>query len=335
MASPSWLWSDDLLSGFRMAFADRPKFAVKAGTLAVLSLFLRSKLVLFLVLICFTFLATVVGPASALLVVPTQLWVKAAGTHFYIGGTEKDLWPAILGRNHTGPDTCSVSPLPVEVATCLNASCRALLALVTVFSPIRPKFRTYIPGEVSWKVPPAMLITGNGPTPNTNYSWGDPDTWAVAPHLSVASHADLLNHYVDIAFEQATGWKTRLRDFGSNYLSVTTGGKMPFVRTVCGEKTRVSSSIWTINTPLVNETRLWRERTFHGTGPTVQWDFAALNLTDWDALIYGNTTLQSRARWMPLPNSLGSGSALMLHLDQTPITTYAYACVIVAVWNMQ
>ena len=83
MASPSWLWSNNLISGIRTSLDDRPKLTFKtSGAYSGIILIVRSKLFLFTLLVSSTFLATAVGPASALLIIPTQLWVQGADTHF-------------------------------------------------------------------------------------------------------------------------------------------------------------------------------------------------------------------------------------------------------------
>lgn len=43
-------------------------------------------------------------------------------------------------------------------------------------------------------------------------------------------------------------------------------------------------------------------------------------------------TLQSRARWFPLPAKFGAGSAVSVQLVQSPSVTYAYTCLIDARW---
>lgn len=45
---------------------------------------------------------------------------------------------------------------------------------------VRPGFKVYIPDGGAYQYPPASLMYGNVPTPETNLTRGDPDTCADA-----------------------------------------------------------------------------------------------------------------------------------------------------------
>lgn len=329
-----WLRSIDFVSGTKSSVTNRSKASSKRQHVqSVLPMIVRSKLFFLVFLVGSTLLASTVGPASALLFLPTQLWIKASSTHFYLNGLENDLWPSTLTQNHTGPTQCGFSPLRMDFNSCLHASWRVLLGGVTALTPIRPGFNFYVPGGSAWIFPPANLITGNIGIPELNYTAGDPDTWAVAPHLGVTSHMAYLTEQTVHSFSLAKGWRRRLRDFVESRLAFTTGGKFPITRTLCGDRTTISGPLTKISVPVVNENRSWRARLPHGTGPTIDLDIKDLNLTDWDALHSSeNTTLQYRAKWFPLPSNIGSGSAMMIQLLQDHATIYASACVIDARW---
>ena len=282
--------------------------------------------------ICCTLLALTVGPASALLFVPTQLWIKSSSTRFYMSGVEDDLWPAVLSRNHTGPEACAVSPLRRDYSSCLYASWTVLLGGVTVLRLKRPGFSFYIPGGDAYFFPPASLITGNVPDPN-DYTKGEPDTWAVGPDLGVASHMDYLNELTVEAFGKSTRWRARLKDVGGSRLVLTEGGRFPITRTVCSDRTAVTGPQSMLDIPVVEEHRLWRERVHEGKGLMAHMDLASMNLTDWNALqLNATTTLQSRAKWLSLPPNLGFGSAILVRLVQNQTATYAHTCVVDSRW---
>jgi hypothetical protein len=243
------------------------------------------------------------------------------------------LWPGTLNQAHTGPEKCSLGPLGMKFSSYLYSSWRVLLGAVTVLGPVRPGYELYIPGGGAYEFPPASLIVGSIPTPETNFSAGDPYTWAVAPDLGVASHMDYLNQQTVVVFSHSKDWERQLRDAGGNSLVITTGGKLPIARTVCSERTTISGPLSKLNIPFLGELQFWRKRAAYGTGAVSELDFAGLSMTDWDALkVNTSETLQSRAKWLPLLPTLGSGTAMMVHLVQSPAVTYAYACVIDARW---
>lgn len=334
VGSPSWFWSIDFISGVKTLILIRPKFSFTSSSVhSLLSNFVRSKAFLFAVLISCTLLATTVGPASALLFIPIQLWIRSSRTDFYIRGTKDELWPETLNRNHTGPDFCSISPLPTDIASCLNGAWRALVSAVGFISPTRPLFSFYIAGGSPYTIPPATIITGSAPLPKANYTDGFPDTYAISPHLAVTSHMDYLYYQSEAAFRVAKGRNRRLRDFAPSYFQVTNGGKLPLVRTVCGNLTELTEPPIEVELPLLSEDKYWHARTWNGTGSIQRLNAASLNLANWDALrSRAMTEQQSRARFVPLPDVLGSGSAAMVYLAQNRTTTYAYACVVDARW---
>ena len=69
------------------------------------------------------FISLLVGPATALLVIPTirDSW-PAGSTEFWINGTTADLWPALLNQSHTGGDECLIPSFAALNAGQLNYS---------------------------------------------------------------------------------------------------------------------------------------------------------------------------------------------------------------------
>jgi hypothetical protein len=187
-----------------------------------MALEIRSKAFLYATLISCTVLATQVGPASAMIFTPAQLWIKATSTHFYIAGMEDVLWLATLTSNDNGSNLCRQSPLHVEYSSCLYGSWRVLPRAITILRSVRHGFRFYIPEGGAYKFPPSALIYGNMANPERNFTSEDPDTWAATSYLGVASHMDYLNQHTMQAFwtrermgkDQASGHR---RESGCSY----------------------------------------------------------------------------------------------------------------------
>ncbi|KAH7072443.1 hypothetical protein FB567DRAFT_554114 [Paraphoma chrysanthemicola] len=334
LAYPTWLRSVFTTGRGSSSRSNSPRAPSRGRYVLSLALnIIRSQSILLICLVGLTGLANTVGPASALLFQPIQLWRKVSSTNFYLNGLEDDLWPSNLTQNHTGPTQCASSPLHMEFNPCLHASWRVLLGGLTTLNPIRPAFDFSIPGASAFFYPPGAVIKGNIAMPEYNYTNGDPDTWAVGPDLGVTSHLAYLGEETVTAFNVATGWRRRLRDFVESRLVLTTPGKFPVVRTLCAVRIEMTNSVTKLRVPVVNENQFWRARVVHGTGPSVDIDLKDLNLSDWDAFhISEGTTLQYRAKWLPLPAEIGNGSAVMVMLMQHSPRTYASVCVIDARW---
>lgn len=88
MVGLNFLWSPEMLSIFKASYTK------------------RKRIWLFSVITICCSLTAVVGPASALLLVPDQAWKSYGWTEFYLGGTDADLWPAKLTARHAGPKKC-------------------------------------------------------------------------------------------------------------------------------------------------------------------------------------------------------------------------------------
>jgi hypothetical protein len=331
MATPTWLFSLVTRNLCRTRSSGKGR-DLSSSNSSLVPLILRSKIFLYTLLVGCTLLVTQVGPASALLFTPAQLWIKASGTHFYMGGREDMLWPATLTSNHTGSERCRQSPLRMDFNSCLYGSWRVLLGAVTILRPVSPGFKFYIPGGDAYEFPPSALIYGNIPTPDRNFTMGDPDTWAAAPDLGVASHMDYLTQHTVHAFGHAQGWKKRLRDVGESRVVLTTGGRFPFVRTVCSARTTISAPPSKLDIPLLKESTFWRERVANSSGPKFILDLTDLNLTEWDTFRANATTLQTRARWIPMPSNIGAGSAIMIYLLQNSTAMEVMTCAVDARW---
>lgn len=331
MASPSWFRSAGFLREIKRSVTDHSGSTLDyQRSRSCFTHCPRSRMFLFLLLAICSTLAATIGPASILLFYPVRVWMKATSTHFYIGGLDNNLWPMKLNGNHTGHKACALSPLRMEFSSCLYASLTVLMGAATLPRPVHPGFIFCMPGGAAYQFPPANLIVGNIPTPDRNYTFGDPDTWAVARHLAVKSHMPLLNDHTNKAFAKSTQWRRRPRASGGTRIVPGEAGKFPVVRTVCSDRKAVTGPQSKLDVPILNNHGFWRTRNVtESTGPLAQIDFAVLSLTDWDALeSKSSTTSQSRARWFPLPPNFGVGSAVSVQLVQNSTATNAYTCIV-------
>jgi hypothetical protein len=98
--------------------------------------------------------------------------------------------------------------------------------------------------------------------------------------MSVASLMDYINHVAEAPFTYAKGRNKRLSNAKVNGLRVTTGGKFPVVRTVCGNRTALTGPVSVINIPLVPEDNFWRPRVLDGLGPIRTLPVSSLDIED-------------------------------------------------------
>jgi hypothetical protein len=66
------------------------------------------------------FLASLVGPSSAVLGVPRPAWFWTGGTKFYLKGSQDQLWPMNLTSDHIGGPECQYGAPPGNL-WCINA----------------------------------------------------------------------------------------------------------------------------------------------------------------------------------------------------------------------
>ena len=91
-STASFLWSRGFIAALR-----QPRYPIRK--IAFLSF----------LIICILLGATA-GPASALLFLPTQGWLSAGSTEFYLKGTESVLWPQHLTTNLIAPECLGARP---------------------------------------------------------------------------------------------------------------------------------------------------------------------------------------------------------------------------------
>lgn len=297
------LWSPDLLSTFSATYR------------------LRIKVVLCFTIIVCCILISVVGPSSALLFLPSPLWISDGGTDFYIAGTNDQLWPQRLTINHTGPSSCRQFPLP-NLEFCPFASSKSMLHNIQ-----------RLPETPGWTVyrknggPPRLII---GSSPDTE-GVADPqvsDMWAWTVHGATTTHLqDLFSKY-NIAQRHATGRNRRLRDFIDGGYMIQ-DGLIPVVRTACGPLKEIGVNTTTLPFPVLEPTRRWHEVP-HGKLPTLGplkdvevYGMRILNIAD-DGL--------ARAKWLSLPSDFEGVTAGLVHICQNKTSMFGRACAVDGRW---
>ncbi|KAH8731760.1 hypothetical protein GQ44DRAFT_821920 [Phaeosphaeriaceae sp. PMI808] len=338
IGSPSWLWTIEFAGGFQVS-KNLKKVWLALTHPTVLSLglrsttrsfstFARSKIFLLIALVSLTILATFIGPSSALLFIPNDMWVPGPRTDFYIKGTVDTLWPVTLGANHTGPAICTAETARGDNENCLNGGWRKLSGVIQNINLLAPGWSLFMAGTTS------RMIEGLRPVPDRDYIFGDFDTWGITPSFAVAAHVNYIYGRGEAAFSFAKGRNRRLRDFGVNGggASATTAGRIPVVRTVCGATKKVEESLKELSFPVISEDRHWRSKPTD-TGPTQSINISQLELRGWDGLKLGNKSVrQVRAHWLPMPAGL-NGSSAMIYLLQNGTSTYQSVCVTDARWS--
>ncbi|KAF2279691.1 uncharacterized protein EI97DRAFT_455902 [Westerdykella ornata] len=312
-SSLNFLWSPEFWGLFTSSVPRRVKIFVGSA----------------LILCCL--LASTIGPASTLLFLPIQLWLPAASTEFYLGGTEDQLYPLRLTAEHGGPDICRQSPLP-SYEQCLYAGFTKILPLMTTVGPVRPGWGVFLSGGSGTQVPP-RIMTGMSPDQYKNYSVVA-ETWAMMPTVAMIAHLQVLGIANGAAWGYAKGRNRRLRDFvggGGGYGIAE--GKLPTVRTVCGNSRRIDNNTATLEFPVIERDKYWRDGL--KTGPIQEVQIGDLASAD-DGDMFKRLNIshrQARAKWVTLPPSLGSSvSAGVIVTGQNDTTLVAQGCVVDARW---
>lgn len=274
-----------------------------------------AKIIVFVVISLFCILANLVGPSSAILLIPSNHTWPVAEYNFIINGTrDKDLWPQILTKDHIGGSECSITTNP---NTFDNPSC-----IAGAYAPISHYFRSFVsyPSDGSFEFNAIDSRTSRTLHGNTRSGWTHySETWTMAPHAaSVVVHEEI-----------RTIWSKRLNDIPSplNYqdsflrtaMVDTTG---PVVRTACVPARNLSTStfqdpsrggleVFSMGFPMLKEDSFWVPESvkYFGSGPTGRINLTA-SLLDLPSDTK-NRTLIVKTTWLPsasLPESFHNTS---------------------------
>ncbi|KAJ4374714.1 hypothetical protein N0V83_001789 [Neocucurbitaria cava] len=268
----NFLWSQELYSATRSA----------------IQLKSRSHFLFLILLVSCCLLAAIMGPASALLFLPSQAWLSAGSTEIFLIGTEDQLWPQHLTRNHTGLTLCERGD-PGDFS-CLQGGWDIIQGFVTPEGA--SKRLTNI--DDAW-------------TPRTMWLWRQDgeDSWAGSTLQGATvylAERTTQNHFH--AWNFAKGRQRRLRDasVSGTYERVT--GRIPVVRVLCGPIRPVNNSSPLLLFPILDADRLWRVA--DNPGP-----YRALQM---------NGTYKSlvNATWTLLPAEFGTSTAGLAFVTNHP-----------------
>jgi hypothetical protein len=225
----NYLWSQEFFSAVQSAW-EKPR--------------LKAHSFLVCVLVLFCILAAVVGPASALLFLPSPAWLSAGSTDFFLIGTENDLWPQNLTRQHAGGPSC----LTTDGGNfwCLQGGWDIIQGFVT-------------PEGVSKREVQIL----DGATARTMwlcrpYVRGDSDSWASTLHGASVYLAERVTQFHQVAWSFAKGRQRRLRDATVSGTYNRFIGRIPVVRVVCSPFGPVNRTSPTLFFPVIEPNKPWR-----------------------------------------------------------------------------
>ncbi|KAF7509850.1 hypothetical protein GJ744_007361 [Endocarpon pusillum] len=232
----NFLWSPNFASIFRATYAPTSKIKL-----------------LFVIVLC-SILVAVVGPASALLFIPAQVWKGHRGTEFYLGGTDNQLWPNHFTANHSGLEICRQNP-PVLEMVCPYGGFQTL-SNGLLFQP-DTAFENLLDDKSIRRI-----IRGY------TYSYLlDADhqrTSEIWVHTSRGDTSHMLGDLADkhhTAEKIATGRNRRLRDFiDESYL--ISEGRIPVGRTVCGPTVVIENDTEALPFPVLAPDHKWHNISF-------------------------------------------------------------------------
>lgn len=286
----NFLWSQDLLSTMRHPFP----------------LLTKTSFIALLVLCCG--LAAIVGPASALLFLPSKAWLPTGSTDFYFVGTENQLWPQHLNADHLGLNECRGED-PQSQFYCLHGGWSRMLGFVNPQGIARSK-----PLMGDEKIARNMFIWRPYDSDN-----GGTDSWASTTHMSTAYHGTALDKAHDGAWHHAKGRQRRLRDaIEGNTIRIR--GRIPVVRVVCGPFRELSLKRTTLPFPVIKQHDYWR--TSASDGPLRDLEFSAYVVDS-----------RVNATWVSLPSEFGLSTAGLTYITRNNTgATVGCGCTIDARW---
>jgi len=264
----------------------------------------RSKIPFLLLLFICCCLAAIVGPASALLFLPSKAWLSTGSTEFYLAGNESQLWPQHLTLIDSDPQDCKNEF--GETYYCLHAAWSAMRGYVTPQGASR-----------------RLVSLTDASTPRTMWIWRPydencgTDSWSSTPHSATAYLGLSMDGSHDRAFKFAKGRGRRLRDATEGYYT-RIKGRVPLVRVVCAPFKHVSPTEPAVYFPVLNENEDWRYNSRPGK-------FKELNIS-------APTLTRVNITWVSLPLGFGTTTGGLAYITSNANTTVGSGCSIDARW---
>ncbi|KAL9588154.1 MAG: hypothetical protein Q9203_003026 [Teloschistes exilis] len=182
-------------------------------------------------------LAAVVGPASAILMLPRINNWEQFSTHVWLNGTKDDFWPAHLTKSHLGPKKKCIAGRPGGL--CISAGLPMLSTYYAYSKNERASFDISTP-EQSFR----RHIEGTPRTPNVTA-----EAWTFAPHAPAS--LVLTNMFAD------PQWPTA-RSNSTGTKSGEVEAEAAAVRTVCNPRVlKLSNKTNGFELPNLTEYDIW------------------------------------------------------------------------------
>ena len=263
------------------------------------------------------------GPASAVLFVPSLTWWNAGGTEFYLRGTADQLWPTSLTYNHTGGDDCLQNTSPEKV-WCVNGGYLPLLGHVAAHtSGPKGTWDNYISDR---EVERAMSI---GEPLDTSGLTGT-EIWAFVSHAATAWLALDNTQKWNIASNLAEGVPSKYKYMGT--ISTFANGSVPVVRAVCGPVQDITTQrSLELQFPLLDPDKPWWNYTASLDVQPAWGPLLNFSITD-ESLMSFSPTQQARARWIVLPSEFTATSAGLVFVSRNSSHTVGRGCTVDSRW---
>lgn len=300
----NFLWSPNLLSTFRTKYLPWSKIRLSS-----------------IIILC-CILAAVVGPASALLFIPVQVWKDYGGTEFYLGGTDNQLWPNHFTANHSGPEICHQNP-PVLETVCPYGGFQTLSNGLRF--PPSSSFQILLDDRKLRRI-----VNGHTYTYGLNVT--TTETWAHTPRGDTSHFLQDLHYKQTRAQRIATGRNRRLRDFTDGGYMMSEG-RIPVGRTVCGPTAVIKDDTAALLFPVLASDHKWRNISSFGIDQT--WGpLKELKIGGLQRIEITTKPTQVRAKWVALGSEFGAATAGMAVVSQNQTTAIGRACTLDCRWAL-
>lgn len=276
----------------------------------------KRRLVLCLFIVGCCVLASVVGPASALLLIPSAAWQETGRTEYYLGGDEAELWPQRLSKDFVGPEGC-LEPGNQTLEACLSGGMSRLLALFQQRQWVRNGYKVAMDDVNERQTITGFLPNYDDPLYNNSNHFAQ-ETWALAARGDVSWSMNNLDDTYRISRQHASGLRRRLLDYVGDGLQISET-KLPVGRVICGPMTPLSNDAMALSFPVLTSDQEWQPATlnpYDSSGP-----IADLHIEDLPSLFNTTTEDQARAKLVTLPQEFGSTTAGVVFVSSN--STYA------------
>lgn len=103
---------------------------------------IRERIILAVMVVTLCAVANSVGPASAILMIPSIQTVDRPGFDFFLNGTSDELWPSTLESRHIGGTACINSDAAATDAACIGGGYPAIHNYFAAFK-YQPQLSSY------------------------------------------------------------------------------------------------------------------------------------------------------------------------------------------------